>query len=140
MLRELKCPGIPDAPSAGYVQHSYVRSYVGFFSFTRRCGGILALNTLCIRLDCVLHVLHSSLIFLFDLLLSLSYSLSLALSLSLYLYLYFYFSWLEAYVCDYRKRLVSLMGYSFSTLEAALAITLVDPDRYMRERKCERER
>lgn len=32
-------------------------------------------------------------------------------------------------MCDYRKRLVSLMSYSFSTLEAALAITLVDPDR-----------
>ena len=30
---------------------------------------------------------------------------------------------------DYRKRLVSLMSYAFSSLEAALAITLVDPDR-----------
>jgi Possible tRNA binding domain len=51
-----------------------------------------------------------------------SFSLSLPPSLSN--------SWLEAYVCDYRKRLVSLMSYSFSSLEAALAITLVDPDRY----------
>ena len=63
---------------------------------------------------------------------TLSHSLSLSLSFSFSLY----FSWLEAYVCDYRKRLVSLMGYSFSTLEAALAITLVDPDRYTREREC----
>eukprot|EP00596_Hydrurales_sp_CCMP1899_P009732 CAMPEP_0119043946 /NCGR_PEP_ID=MMETSP1177-20130426/27152_1 /TAXON_ID=2985 /ORGANISM="Ochromonas sp, Strain CCMP1899" /LENGTH=1122 /DNA_ID=CAMNT_0007013131 /DNA_START=32 /DNA_END=3400 /DNA_ORIENTATION=- len=37
--------------------------------------------------------------------------------------------WLEAYVKDYRTRLVSMMGYSFSSIEAALAISLVDPDR-----------
>lgn len=37
--------------------------------------------------------------------------------------------WLEAYVADYRKRLVSLMAYSFRELEASLAITLLDPDK-----------
>lgn len=37
--------------------------------------------------------------------------------------------WLSSFVSDYRKRLISLMGYSFSRLESALAITLVDPDR-----------
>ena len=37
--------------------------------------------------------------------------------------------WLRAFVQDYRKRLVSLMGYSFSKLESPLAITLIDPDR-----------
>jgi N-acetyltransferase 10 len=33
--------------------------------------------------------------------------------------------WLEAYVSDYRRRLVSLMNFSFSSMEAALAITLI---------------
>lgn len=37
--------------------------------------------------------------------------------------------WVEAYVTDYRRRLVSLMNYSFNTIEIPLAITLVDPDR-----------
>ena len=37
--------------------------------------------------------------------------------------------WLGAYVADYRKRLVALMSYAFSSLEAAVAIPLVDPDR-----------
>jgi N-acetyltransferase 10 len=37
--------------------------------------------------------------------------------------------WLGAFVKDYRRRLISLMSYSFSTMEAPLAITLLDPDR-----------
>ena len=37
--------------------------------------------------------------------------------------------WLEAYMRDYRRRLVSLLGFSFQTLEAPLAITLIDPER-----------
>jgi N-acetyltransferase 10 len=39
--------------------------------------------------------------------------------------------WLNAYVHDYRKRMVSLMGFSFNRMEAALAVTLVDPDRIL---------
>jgi N-acetyltransferase 10 len=38
-------------------------------------------------------------------------------------------AWLEGYVLDYRKRLISLMSYSFRSLESVLAITLIDPDR-----------
>lgn len=37
--------------------------------------------------------------------------------------------WVNSYVSDYRRRLVSLMSYNFSKLETVLAITLVDPDR-----------
>lgn len=37
--------------------------------------------------------------------------------------------WLTAFVRDYRRRLISLMSYNFNTLEAPLAITLLDPDR-----------
>ena len=37
--------------------------------------------------------------------------------------------WLAAYVQDYRKRLINLMGFSFRHLETALALTLLDPDR-----------
>ena len=37
--------------------------------------------------------------------------------------------WLAAFVKDYRRRLISLMSYSFSSMEAPLAITLLDPDR-----------
>jgi N-acetyltransferase 10 len=37
--------------------------------------------------------------------------------------------WLEQYKIDYRRRLVSLMGFSFSAIEAPLAIALLDPDR-----------
>jgi len=37
--------------------------------------------------------------------------------------------WLEQYKIDYRRRLVSLMGFSFSAIEAPLAISLLDPDR-----------
>lgn len=39
--------------------------------------------------------------------------------------------WLNAYVHDYRKRMVSLMSFSFNRMEAALAVTLVDPDRIL---------
>jgi N-acetyltransferase 10 len=45
--------------------------------------------------------------------------------------------WLEAYVSDYRRRLVSLMNFSFSSMEAALAITLIDPDRELTSSKPE---
>ena len=37
--------------------------------------------------------------------------------------------WLAAFVRDYRRRLISLMSYSFNGLDAPLAITLLDPDR-----------
>jgi len=37
--------------------------------------------------------------------------------------------WLAAFVRDYRRRLISLMSYSFNTMETALALTLLDPDR-----------
>ena len=37
--------------------------------------------------------------------------------------------WVDAYVTDYRRRLISLMSYSFCQLETVLAITLIDPDR-----------
>lgn len=37
--------------------------------------------------------------------------------------------WLVSYVQDYRRRLVSLLSYTFSDMEASLALTLVDPDR-----------
>ncbi|CAM9107010.1 unnamed protein product, partial [Ectocarpus fasciculatus] len=37
--------------------------------------------------------------------------------------------WLAAYVSDYRRRLVSLMSYSFRSMPTALALTLLDPDR-----------
>jgi N-acetyltransferase 10 len=39
--------------------------------------------------------------------------------------------WLEHFVSDYRRRLVSLMSYSFSSMETSLAITLIDPDRVL---------
>jgi N-acetyltransferase 10 len=39
--------------------------------------------------------------------------------------------WLAAFVRDYRRRLISLMSYSFTSLEAPLAITLLDPDRQL---------
>ena len=39
--------------------------------------------------------------------------------------------WLENFVSDYRRRLVSLMSYSFSKLDTALAITLIDPERVL---------
>lgn len=37
--------------------------------------------------------------------------------------------WLDLFVTDYRRRLISLMGFSFSKLETVLAMTLLDPDR-----------
>ena len=37
--------------------------------------------------------------------------------------------WLEAYKHDYRRRLVSLLSFTFATIEAPVALTLVDPDR-----------
>jgi len=37
--------------------------------------------------------------------------------------------WLDAYKLDYRRRLVSLMGFAFTTVDAAVAISLLDPDR-----------
>lgn len=37
--------------------------------------------------------------------------------------------WLTAYVLDCRNRLVALLGYSFRNMEAALALTLIDPER-----------
>ena len=37
--------------------------------------------------------------------------------------------WLESYKMDYRRRIVSLMGLSFSNMESSLALSLVDPDR-----------
>lgn len=39
--------------------------------------------------------------------------------------------WLDAFVTDYRSRMISLMSYSFSRLNVALSITLVDPDRLL---------
>jgi N-acetyltransferase 10 len=39
--------------------------------------------------------------------------------------------WLAAFVKDYRRRLIALMNYSFNSLEAPLAITLLDPDRML---------
>ncbi len=37
--------------------------------------------------------------------------------------------WLDAYKYDYRRRLVALLSHSFTTFDAPMAITLVDPDR-----------
>lgn len=37
--------------------------------------------------------------------------------------------WLKAYIHDYRRRLVSLLSFSFHDIGTALALTLVDPDR-----------
>lgn len=37
--------------------------------------------------------------------------------------------WLDSFVSDYQKRLVSLLSYSFSKLDTVLAITLIDPER-----------
>jgi N-acetyltransferase 10 len=39
--------------------------------------------------------------------------------------------WLDHFVSDYRRRLISLMSYSFAAMETSLAITLVDPDRVL---------
>jgi len=39
--------------------------------------------------------------------------------------------WLQAFVHDYRRRLIALMGFSFRDLDAPLAITLLDPDRQL---------
>ncbi len=36
--------------------------------------------------------------------------------------------WLNGYVQDYRRRLVSLMSFSFNRLESSLALALTDPD------------
>jgi hypothetical protein len=35
--------------------------------------------------------------------------------------------WLHAFVNDYRRRIISLLSYSFSRLEISLAITLLEP-------------
>jgi len=37
--------------------------------------------------------------------------------------------WLDAYKYDYRRRLVSLLSHTFCKMDAAVAISLVDPDR-----------
>ena len=37
--------------------------------------------------------------------------------------------WLDAFVSDYRRRMVSLLSYSFRDIESAVALTLVDPER-----------
>ena len=39
--------------------------------------------------------------------------------------------WLDAYLYDYRKRLISLMSYAFRTLDSTLAIMLIDPERQL---------
>lgn len=39
--------------------------------------------------------------------------------------------WLQEFLCDYRRRLVPLMAYTFRGLEASLAVSLVDPDRQL---------
>jgi N-acetyltransferase 10 len=39
--------------------------------------------------------------------------------------------WLNAYMHDYRRRLVSLLSYSFNKLETVLAMTLVDPEKQL---------
>jgi len=38
-------------------------------------------------------------------------------------------AWLAQFVEDYRRRLISLMGYNFKTLPVALAMSLVDPNK-----------
>jgi N-acetyltransferase 10 len=37
--------------------------------------------------------------------------------------------WLRAYVKDYRRRIVTMLAYSFRHLDTAVALTLVDPDK-----------
>lgn len=37
--------------------------------------------------------------------------------------------WLASFVQDYRRRIISLMGYSFNKLEIPLSIALLDPER-----------
>ena len=170
MLRELNCPNIPDAPSAGWasriIHYLVIRRKLNIYSKW------MPSNTVYLHSEFILFVLNNNVFiiisswcssghdvflisllpykflsviwmvktFVIHLLLSIPLSAHLISSLSsifrsVYSSLLFYyclalfFSWLEAYVCDYRKRLVSLMSYSFSNLEAALAITLVDPDR-----------
>lgn len=38
-------------------------------------------------------------------------------------------SWLQGYVHDYRRRIISLLSYGFNTLPSSMAITLIDPDK-----------
>jgi N-acetyltransferase 10 len=38
-------------------------------------------------------------------------------------------SWLQGYVHDYRRRIISLLSYNFSSLPSSVAITLIDPDK-----------
>lgn len=40
-------------------------------------------------------------------------------------------SWLQGYVHDYRRRIISLLSYNFSTLPSSVAITLIDPDKVL---------
>jgi tRNA(Met) C34 N-acetyltransferase TmcA len=42
-----------------------------------------------------------------------------------------YFTWANYYSTWHCRRLISLMGYSLRSLEAALAISLLDPDRQL---------
>ena len=37
--------------------------------------------------------------------------------------------WSKAYKLDYRRRLLSMLGYTFSKLDLALALSIVDPDK-----------
>lgn len=37
--------------------------------------------------------------------------------------------WSEAYKLDYRRRLLSMLGYTFSKMDIALALSIVDPDK-----------
>jgi N-acetyltransferase 10 len=39
--------------------------------------------------------------------------------------------WLQGYVHDYRRRIISLLSYNFCTLPSSVAITLIDPDRVL---------
>ena len=40
-------------------------------------------------------------------------------------------SWLQGYVHDYRRRIISLLSYNFCSLPSSVAITLIDPDRVL---------
>jgi N-acetyltransferase 10 len=40
-------------------------------------------------------------------------------------------SWLQGYVHDYRRRIISLLSYNFATLPSSVAVTLIDPDKVL---------
>ena len=47
--------------------------------------------------------------------------------------------WLDMFVADYKNRIINLLGFTFSNLESALAINLIDPDRRLTSNQSEEE-